>query len=68
MEVKVLMQGPDTVHPLVVTVPDGEDPSGRLTSAIAQNAPTFTIGTSTFRTDLVLAVTIQEPKLSWSCR
>jgi hypothetical protein len=63
MEVKVLMRGPDTVHPLVVDAPDGEDPSGILTNAIAQNAPTLTIGTSTFRTELVLAVTIQEPKM-----
>jgi hypothetical protein len=63
MEVKVLMRGPDTVHPLVVTVPDGEDPTGVLANAITQNAPTFTIGTSTFRTELVLAVTIQEPNM-----
>ena len=63
MEVKVLLQGPDTVHPLVVTVPEGEDATGRLAAAIAQNSPTFTIGTSTFRTDRVLAVTIQEPTM-----
>ncbi len=63
MEVKVLLQGPDTVHPLVIAVPEGEDPSQRLTSAIAQNAAVFNIGASTFRTDRVLAVTIQEPSM-----
>ncbi|MBT8478439.1 MAG: hypothetical protein KJO06_05945 [Gemmatimonadetes bacterium] len=67
MEVRVLLKGPDTVHPVVVSVPDGEDPSQRLASAIAQNAAVFSIGTSTFRTDLVLAVTIQDPSMrtSW---
>jgi len=60
MEVKILLQGPDTVHPIVVTAPDGEDPTGRLATAIAQNAPVFTIGTSSFRTDRVLALTVQE--------
>lgn len=60
MEVKVLMQGPDTVHPLVVTVPDGEDPTERLATAIAQNAPVVKIGSSCFRTDRVVALTIQE--------
>lgn len=63
MEVKVLLQGPDTVHPLVVTVPEGEDPTERLATAIAQNAPVFTIGTSSFRTDRVLALTIQDPSM-----
>jgi hypothetical protein len=63
MEVKVLLQGPDTVHPLVIAVPEGEDPSQRLASAIAQNAAVFSIGASTFRTDRVLAVTIQEPSM-----
>jgi hypothetical protein len=63
MEVKVLLQGPDTVHPLVVTVPDGEDPTERLATAIAQNAPVFTIGTSSFRTDRVLALTIQDASM-----
>lgn len=63
MEVKVLLQGPDTVHPLVIAVPEGEDPSQRLASAIAQNSAVFTIGASTFRTDRVLAVTIQEPTM-----
>lgn len=63
MEVKVIVQGPDTVHPFVIAVPEGEDPAMRLSSAIAQNAPVFTIGSSTFRTDRVLAVTIQEPTM-----
>jgi hypothetical protein len=63
MEVKVLIQGPDTVHPLVIAVPEEEDPSERLASAIAQNSAVFTIGASTFRTDKVLAVTIQEPTM-----
>lgn len=67
MEVKVLLQGPDTVHPLVISVPEGEDPTGRLATAISQNAPVFTIGSSTFRTDRVVAVTVQEPTMrtSW---
>lgn len=63
MEIKVLLQGPDTVHPLVITVPEGEDPTQRLSSAIAQNAEVFSIGASTFRTDRVLAITIQEPNM-----
>ena len=63
MEVKVLVQGPDTVHPLVLTVPEGENPSHLLAAAIAQNAAVFTLGTSTFRTDRVLAVIIQEPTM-----
>ena len=63
MEVKVLLQGPDTVHPLVIAVPEGEDPSQKLSSAIAQNAAVFSIGASTFRTERVLAVTIQEPSM-----
>lgn len=63
MEVKVLVQGPDTVHPLVLTVPDEEDPGQRLAAAIAQNAPVFTLGNSTFRTDRVVAVIIQEPTM-----
>ena len=63
MEVKVLIQGPDTVHPLVLTVPEEENPSHLLSAAIAQNATVFTLGTSTFRTDRVLAVIIQEPTM-----
>lgn len=63
MEVKVLIQGPDTVHPIVLTVPEGEDPSHLLSAAIAQNAAVFTLGTSMFRTDRVLAVIIQEPTM-----
>jgi len=63
MEVKILMVGPDTVHPLVITAAEGEDPAQRLSSAIAQNAPVFTIGNSSFRTDRVLALTIQEPNM-----
>jgi hypothetical protein len=63
MEVKILMVGPDTVHPLVITAAEGEDPAQRLSSAIAQNAPVFTIGNSSFRTDRVLALTIQEPTM-----
>jgi len=63
VEVKVLLQGPDTVHPIVIQVPDGEDPPQRLASAVSQNAPTFTLGSSTFRTDRVLAVTIQEANI-----
>ncbi|MCL7972229.1 MAG: hypothetical protein M8866_09125 [marine benthic group bacterium] len=67
MEVKVLIQGPDTVHPIVISVPEGEDPTGRFATAISQNAPVLTIGSSTFRTERVLAVTIQEPTMrtSW---
>jgi hypothetical protein len=63
MEVKVLLQGPDTVHPLVVTVPEGEDPTERLATAIAQDAPVFKIGSSSFRTDRVVALTIQDPSM-----
>jgi hypothetical protein len=63
MEVKVLLQGPDTVHPLVVNVPEGQDPTERLATAIAQNAPVFTIGSSSFRTDRVVALTIQDPSM-----
>ena len=63
MEVKVLLQGPDTVHPVVIAVPDGEDATQRFASAIAQNAPVVTIGSSTFRTDRVLAVTVQAPTM-----
>ncbi len=63
MEVKVLLQGPDTLHPVVIAVAEGEDPTQRLSDAIAQNDPVFTIGASTFRTDRVLAVTIQEPNM-----
>jgi hypothetical protein len=63
MEVKVLLQGPDTVHPVVITVPDDEDPIQRLSAAISQNSPVVTIGTSSFRTDRVIAVTVQAPTM-----
>jgi hypothetical protein len=63
VEVKVLVQGPDTVHPLVLSVPDEEDPAQRLATAVSQNAPWFTLGASTFRTDRVVAVIIQEPTM-----
>jgi hypothetical protein len=63
VEVKVLVQGPDTVHPLVLSVPDEEDPAQHLIAAISQGSPVFTLGSSTFRTDKVLAVIIQEPTM-----
>ena len=67
MEVKVLIQGPDTVHPVVISVGEGEDPTGSLATAISQNLPVVKIGSSTFRTDRVIAVTVQEPSMrtSW---
>ena len=67
MEVKVLVQGPDTVHPLVLSIPDDEDPAQRLAAAVSQNSPIFNLGTSTFRTDRVVAIIIQEPTMrtSW---
>lgn len=63
MEIRVLLQGPDTVHPVVITAAEGEDPAQRLAAAVSQNAPVFSIGTSTFRTDRVIAVTIQEASI-----
>ena len=61
MEVKVLVQGPDTVHPLVLSIPEEENPTQRLSVAISQDAPVFTLGDSVFRTDRVLAVLVQAP-------
>ena len=63
MEVKVLIQGPDTVHPVVLSVPDEEDPAQRLASAVAQSSTVFALGNSMFRTDRVVAVIIQEPSM-----
>jgi hypothetical protein len=63
MEVKVLLQGPDTVHPIVIAVPDDEDPIQRLSAAVSQNSAIVTIGTSSFRTDRVIAVTVQAPTM-----
>ena len=60
MELKVLVKGPDTVHPIVVSVPDEEDPLAKLSSALAQNTETVRFGDSVFRTDTVLAVIVTQ--------
>jgi hypothetical protein len=58
MELKVMVQGPDTVHPIVVTAADDEDPVQKLSSAIAQNHEVVRFGESAFRTDRVVAVIV----------
>ena len=39
MEVKVLLQGPDTLHPVVIAVPEGEDPTQRLSTPLPRTLP-----------------------------
>ena len=58
MELKVLVQGPDTVHPIVVTAPDEVNPLQSLSAALAQNKDVVEFGDSVFRTDRVLAVIV----------
>ena len=58
MELKVMVQGPDTVHPVVVTVPDEEDPMLKFNTALSQNSPIVRFGDSVFRTDRVVAVIV----------
>jgi hypothetical protein len=60
MELKVMVRGPDTVHPLVVSVPDEEDPLTQLATAIAQKSEVVRFGESVFRTDLVMAVLVTQ--------
>jgi hypothetical protein len=68
MEIKVLVQGPDTIHPIVVSVPDEEDPQQKLATAMAQGTEVLRLGTSTFRTDRVLAIVIQQTFVDSSIR
>lgn len=58
MELKVMVQGPDTVHPIVVSAPDDEDPMLKLSNAIAQDNEVVRFGESAFRTDRVIAVIV----------
>ena len=58
MELKVMVQGPDTVHPIVIVIPDDEDPMLKFTSALAQKSEVVRFGDSTFRTDRVVAVIV----------
>lgn len=60
MEVKVLVQGPDTVHHIMVSAGEGEDMQRKLSGAIEQGQPVVRLGSGTFRTDRVLAVIIQQ--------
>ena len=60
MEMKVLVQGPDTVHPIVVSVPDDEDPLMKLSTALAQKSDVVRLGDSIFRTDRILAVIVTQ--------
>lgn len=60
MELKVMVQGPDTVHPIVVSVPDDDDPLLKLSTAIAQESDVVRFGDSVFRTDLVVAVIVTQ--------
>jgi len=60
MELKIILQGPDTVHPIVISAPDGEDPQQQLSNAIAQGAAVVSFGDSTFRTERVIAVIVQQ--------
>ena len=60
MEIKVLVQGPDTIHPIVISTPDGDDPQQQLSNAVAQGAAVVQFGKATFLTDRVLAVIVQQ--------
>jgi hypothetical protein len=60
MEIKVLVQGPDTIHPIVISAPDDEDPQQQLSNAVAQGAAVVRFGTATFLTDRVIAVIVQQ--------
>lgn len=60
MELKVLVQGPDTVHPIVISTPDDEDPFLKLTNALAQKSETVRLGDGVFRTERVLAVIVTQ--------
>lgn len=59
MEVQVLVEGPDTVHPIVVAGKEGEDPRRAFSDALAQGSAVLRIGDSCFRTDRVLAVVVR---------
>ena len=48
MELQVLIQGPDTVHPIMVEAPDGENPKRVYAEALAQGAPVVCFGKSCF--------------------
>jgi predicted ABC-type transport system involved in lysophospholipase L1 biosynthesis ATPase subunit len=59
MEVQVLVQGPDTVHHIMVQVSGGDDPRRAFANALGAESPVFQVGDSTFRTDRVLAVVVR---------
>lgn len=59
MEVQVLVQGPDTVHPIVVQVSDTEDPLRAFTEAVSQGSQILKLGKSSFRAERVLAVVVR---------
>jgi hypothetical protein len=59
MEVQVLVQGPDTVHPIVVQVQDSEDPVRSFSDALSQGAQVLRVGGALFRMDTVLAVVVR---------
>lgn len=59
MEVQVFVQGPDTVHPIVVQVSDSEDPLRSFSDAVSQGSQILSVGKSSFRADRVLAVVVR---------
>jgi hypothetical protein len=68
MEVKVLVQGPDTVHHVMVTASEGEDLQHKLSAAMEQGSPVVRLGSGTFRTDRILAVIKQQSFVDPSMR
>jgi hypothetical protein len=59
VELQVLIQGPDTIHPIMVEAPDGENPKRIYAEALAQGAPVVCFGKSCFRVDQILGIVIR---------
>ena len=59
MELQVLIHGPDTIHPIMVEVPYGENPKRIYAEALAQDAPVVCFGKSCFRVDRILGIVIR---------
>ena len=59
MELQVLVQGPDTIHPIMVEAPESENPKRIYAEALAQGAPVVCFGKSCFRVDRILGIVIR---------
>jgi hypothetical protein len=67
MEVKVLVQGPDTVHHVMVTASEGEDLQHKLSAAMEQGSPVVRLGSGTFRLAVIKQQSFVDPSMrgSW---